>query len=801
MLQDIRLAVRRVLQSPVFSLCIVIILGAGVGATAAMVSVLYALAFRPIDVPNAKTLVAVSSANERGASLSTPLPAIDHLRGAHLPADGWCGYTSIIEATESGGRSMDADVAIMTSDCLKVIGLTPALGRWFESDETPLSGTGKPLIVITHRYWQRMFGGDADVLGRVVRIQNTSVTVIGVMPESFTGFSRDSDADVIIPFNAHRTVSGAIAFIGRIHDDASIETLRAQVQALWPSVLEAVLPAGPTRAQALADRRGKVERGDLGFSILRRLYATPVRAMAGLAAVLLLLVCINVGGLLVSRVAARTHEIATMRALGASASRVARQVFAEATIIAVAGSAVAVPIAYAGGKMFASLFPVGNMAWTMTTTPQINVYAGVLIGSLILAVAIAALPAWLATRSTQLIGTDRTVARASGRWAKAMLIAQVAATVVLVFACGLIVRSFNGLWSVDRGFRSEGLLSVRLTPNPGAYQDFNPVDYYPALAGRLANLPGVQSVGFARYFGTINTTLPPQPVGFVETSDNVSTGVLEYISPGFFSTAGVPLLDGRDVAWTDLPTSAPVALVSESLARALSPDGDVVGRVIRFGTTPATSRLQIVGVVGNLSLGNFRDTEVRIVYTPGVQAGQATFATAHLRTEGDPMRLAGAAVDAVAAMGREHAIRAATIDHLFYNSVVAEKMGMVVSSAAAVIALVISCAGLFALLSHSVARRTREIGIRMAVGATPVAVSSMIVRDALVLVFAGIVLGIPAAIGSTSVVRSLLFGVTTTDGLTLAVTVLLLIATGAIASLRPSVRAVRVDPATALRAD
>lgn len=800
MLQDFRVGLRRVLRARSFSLCVIVILGAGIGSTAAIFSVLNALVYRPISVPDPESLVAVTSQDARGARI-TPLKAIERLREANLPADGWCAYNSAIEATTSGGRLLDAYGAVMAGDCLRVIGITPAIGRWFTSDDAPLTGAGRPVIVITHRYWQRMFDGNADVLGKTVRIQNTDVQVIGVMPAGFVGLSPDYETDFVIPFNAHRQASGGVFYIGRLRNGVSIDQLRAQVKALWPAVLEAVLPPGPTRAQLLADLSGGVEPFGGGTSVLRRLYAAPVRSMAILSAGLILLVCVNVGGLLLARVAGRMHEVATQRALGASSSRIARPLLVEGAVLAVGGAAIGLPIAYAGSTGFASLLPWANLPWSIAFTPDATVFSGIAIGMLVLALAISSLPAWLATRHTSLVRNGRTASRASGRWARGLVVSQVAMTLVLVFMCGLIVRSVGALSSADLGFRNQQLLSIRLIPNPGGYAGFDQPAYYPGLVERLSALPGVESVGFARYFGTISSEFPLQPVGFAENSDAGASGIVEYISPRFFATAGIPVLSGRDVTWTDLPSTPRVAVVSESLARALTPDGNVVGRVIRYGTDAATAKLQIVGVVGDVSLGNFRQAKVPIVYTPGIQAGQATFATVHLKTAGDPLSLSRAASEVVSGLGREHVQRAMRVSDMFVNSMIAERMGAVATGIAAVLGLAISCIGLFALLSHAVERRTREIGIRVAVGASPAAVSGLVIRDALVLVVLGLVAGIPIAIAATSLVRSLLYGVTTTDTLTIAGSAGLLLLTGVMATMHPMVRAMRVDPSTALRAE
>jgi predicted permease len=695
---------------------------------------------------------------------------------------------------------MDAYGEIVTADCLTVMGITTAMGRWFEPAETPLTGSGKPVVVITDRMWERMFDRAPDVLTRTIRIQGMHMVVIGVMHAGYTGFSPEYAVDFIVPFNSHRTASGAIAFIARLHDSATIDQLRAQVRLLWPAMLDAVVPQGPARAQLIKERSGDAESYAGGASVLRRLYATPVRNMSILSAGLILLVCVNVGGLLLARVSGRSHELAAMRALGASSLRLSRPLVAEGVLYAIGGAALGVPLAYAESAAFTRLLPWANLPWSIDMTPDARVLGGIVAAVVALAFGISLMPVWFASRRSSLHRTDRTVTRATNRWAQALLVGQVAVTVVLVFSGGLVIRSFSALWSADRGYQSEGVLSMRLVPNPGGYEKFDQPPYYTTLIERLAALPGVESAGLARYFGTINTQLTPAPVAFVGT-DATASAVMEFVSPKFFETVRIPILRGRDVSWSDLPSTPKVVLVSESLARALSPDGEVVGRVIKYGTDPAMSQLQIIGVAGNISLGNLRQNDVRLVYSSAIQAGQATYATVQLRMAGDPMALARPATEVIESLGREHVQRAVPVDFLFSNSVVAERMATVAGGVAAFLALVIACVGLFALLAHSVERRRREIGIRIAVGATPKIVSTLIIRDALVVVVLGLMTGIPAAIAASSLVRSLLYGVSGTDFVTVIASGSILIATSAVAAALPALRAVRVDPTTALRAE
>jgi predicted permease len=383
-----------------------------------------------------------------------------------------------------------------------------------------------------------------------------------------------------------------------------------------------------------------------------------------------------------------------------------------------------------------------------------------------------------------------------------LLVLQVAVTLVLVFGCSLLVRSLVALENADRGYRANDVLSIRLTSTAGGYSTLDQPTYYRELVERVGALPGVTSVGMAKFFGTVpNERAWYGPVSWSGEEQAATTAIYEYASPGFFQTAGIPLLRGRDFSWSDAPGSPPVVLVSDSLARILEPDGNVIGRSLRYGTEAARQKLQIIGVVGNISFGNSRSTEIRTVYFPGIQAGQGTYGTLHIRTKADLGAVAGPVREILANMGHEQVLVMSTIDGLFANWLVAERMGATVSTAVTVLALCIACVGVSALLAYAVARRTREIGIRIAVGATARDVSSLVLRDALILAGAGVGLGIPAALMSARVLESLMFGVTTSDVTTLIASAALLIGIAVSAAVVPAWRAVRVDPMIALRAE
>ena len=800
MLHDLLTSWRRAVRTPLFSLTLVAILGVGIGATTTMVSVLDTLLWRPVAMPQPNELVAITTVLPDGARRGLPPASAERVTRAALPMDAWCAYSSNSFVTRVDHRLMPVGGALMSAGCVDVMRVAPVMGRWFTGIEAPLTGRGQALAVITDHYWRQMFNSAPDVLGRAISLNEGPVTVIGVLPASFAGFEKDLATDIITPFGVFRPATSIWSIVGRLRPRISVDAFGAQAIAVWPEIIGATAASAPNPTEA-AQLQVQVQSAAAGFSLFRRLYAPSLASVTTLAVLLLLLTCINASGLLAAKVASHRDEILVMRSLGASGWRIVRQLLAEAFILACLACGAGVVIAQAGTRAFRALLPWGNMPWTIDFTPDIRILAAVAGACLLVTLLITIVPAWLVTRAQPVAQGSRTVTRGASRWSSAMLIGQLAATLVLVFASGLLVRSFISLANVNRGFAHERLLSVRLLPGPGGLENLKQQEYYAQLLQKFAALPGVESVGFARYFGTINAHLPPQPVALVAATPVTTAGAMEYVSPQFFSTVGIPVLRGRDVAWTDLPDTPKVALISERLARDLDPTGDVVGRSIDFAANAQRQRFQIVGIVGNTSLGNYRQNDVKLLFVPALQANQATYPTFQLRTSGEPLALVRPVTEIVQAAGREYVQRAAHVDDMFSNGLVAERMATVVSLGAAVLGVALAALGLYALLTHAVAMRTREIGIRMAVGAAPGSIRALILRHMLVLVLGGVVVGAPAALMGSAVLQSLMFGLSTTDGVTLALAVLIVAVVGAAASAVPAVKASRVDPVRLLRAE
>jgi predicted permease len=804
-MKDLQFAFRRLRRTPLFSVAVMLILGFGIGASATTLSVVNAFMWRRLNVPNPEQLVLIRARSKDGLVRSIPLPMIAALARSELSSDSPCAYSTSFAATDINGQPARTYLMFVAGDCFATFQVQPLLGRFIAPEEAPIEGKGSAVAMLGYGYWQRMFGGAPDVVGKTIRIDTATVTIVGVLPRHFTGLNTDLETPLVVPLNSFRASPAANFVVARLHGGRQISQVESQLRTVWASALDAALPATLTGAErrAALDAEPELRSGSVGHSTLRNLYGSTFVNTAWLAGLLVLLTSINVGGLLCSRLASKLTELAILRGLGATQSRIVRSILMEAVLLSLGGCAIGLTLAYVAAPAFVTLLPVGNVPWTISFTPDGRVIASAVGIAMLVALVITAIPSWIVTRRRSLmLGTDRSVTRATYRSAQVLLVLQIAATLVLVFGCSLVVGSLVALQNVDRGYGANDVLSIRLTETAGGYSKLNQPTYYRELVGRVAALPGVTSVGMARYFGTI----PDErawygPVSWSGEQQAATTAIFEYASPGFFQAVGIPLLRGRDFSWSDAPGSLPVVIVSDSLARILEPDGNVVGRSLRYGTEPARQKLQIIGVVGNTSFGNSRSTDIRTVYFPGIQTGQATSGTLHIKTKADPGAVAGPVREILMTMGHEQVAVMSTIDGLFENWLVAERMGATVSTAVTALALCIACVGVYALLAYAVARRTREMGIRIAVGATARDVSLLVLRDALILGGAGVGLGIPAALMSARVLESLMFGVTTTDMTTLIASAALLIGIAVSAAMVPARRAVRVDPMIALRAE
>jgi putative ABC transport system permease protein len=807
--QDLRYAWRHVRRSPGFAAAAMLTLALGIGANTAMFSMLNALTWQRLAIDDPDGLIAIAPRTARGLDRSTPVDAIAHLR--HGPLTPLCGYLGgIVLPVLANGIPVQTSTTFVTASCLDAFRIRPILGRGITEDEAPLYGRGARVALITHRLWQRVFGADPQVLERSIQVNNIELRITGVLPPGFVGLEVDHGVDVYTPFDtvllataARRQLAGFL--LGRLRPGVTFETAEAELRARWPAILDATLPATlPSSELAnFRDSNVRLERMGTGRSGVRTRYVGALSLISGLTAMLLVLACVNLGGLLLARLTGRSGELSVRLALGGTRWRIAQQMLMESLLLACGGAVLAVPFAYAIVSVLVAMLPTSNLPNTMSFTPDVGVLAALAAMALLTGATMTALPLWVAMRrrAGSHATWDRTIAGANTRWGRVLLVAQVAVSVVLLVGAALLTRSLYLLQHNDLGIRSAGIVAVRTLPLPGAANNQrNSLSDFNLYFERIAAMPGVRGAAFARVFprGVAFGGVPIQFVGGEPTGLLTSS---DYVSSGFFSMLGIPLLAGRAFTTADDTSREPVVVVSESLARALSPDGNVIGRRIRFGPIPADQDRLIVGVVGNATQGNPRVGDPFVVYRPLQLTATSSLSANLLIATADPPSAMSGAREMLRDVGRDYAVEISTVDDIIARTPASERMSAAVGAAVGGLAVLLAFIGVHGVLAYAVAKKRREIGVRVAVGATPSNVAWAIVREGVVVTAIGVLVGVPLAMLGARSLTTLMFGISELDTATFVAVPLFFLALGAVAGAVPASRAARLDPVTALQAE
>jgi predicted permease len=812
-LEDVRRGVRHLVRSPVFSLATIATLALGLAANIAMLSAWNALVLRPLPVRAPSELVWARGHGPQGQNRLTLITVVPRLAEDPGPLTGHCAWNgNLVLPVEANGEPTQASIDFMSAGCLETLGLVPVLGRAYTAAEAPLTSAGAQVVLIHHRFWQRMFGGDPAVVGQRLRTEGRQLEIIGVLPAGYDGIHIDGGADIVAPFGSILPAPagrppGASLILARLRPGTTIEQARAHLAPRWPAVVAAVLPAGLTARErdTFLDVHVRVESLATGLSDLRDQYRRAVQVALGLTGLLLVLVCTNLGGLLLARMAAREQELHVRRALGATGARLFQQMVIECVLLAGLGTVLGGALAWTLIGAIERLLPVGLTGRTLSLTPDLRVIGVSAVGGVLTSVLICLVPVLSATRRANAaeVQWNRTVARGTARRHRILLVTQVAICSILVVGAGLLSRSLAALLGADTGVRPDRVLSVRLMPLPNGYERFDAGSYYPALLERLAALPSVRRVGYARMFPHLRTATPQlAPITVVGEPDPDIGAQFDVVSPRFFETVGIRVLRGRGIESGDDARARAVAVVNEHLARRIAAGGEVIGRRISYGTGPERENIEVVGVVSNATLGSFRATSPPIVYLSALQAGRlGYYPTLAIATDGEPMRIAPDVERVVKSMGHEYAHTTLPLAEFLDRSVSTERLATGVAGTTALLGIVLALVGLYALLAFAVARRTREMGVRLALGATSGTVLRLVIGEGLSLVLCGVAVGVPLSIWPARFLESLLFGIAPLDWITVGGTAAAFLMVGVLGGLVPAIRASRVDPAIVLRAD
>ncbi|HEY2981503.1 MAG TPA: ABC transporter permease [Anaerolineales bacterium] len=823
--RDIRYAFRTLLRSPGFTATAVLSLALGIGANAAIFSLLDQVLLRVLPVKEPERLVLLDwkgnpvSVNWGSGNLLS-YPLCRDLQELDQFFDGvFCRHpTSAYLLT--GQQPEPVSIEIVSGSYFRVLGVRPELGRLID-DSDDLRPEAHPVVVLSYNYWKNRLGGAPDVVGRKVLVNNRPMTVIGIAPAIFRGVDLGQGPALWIPAMMKRQATPEFnelfnrrAFwmhvFGRLKPGISAERVKAGLQPWFKSMLEAdAQREGFPRVSEEQRRRYLASTIDVipaarGRSDLRSRLEEPLFVLMTGTVLLLLLACVNVASLFLARAAARNLELTTRLALGASRGRITWQLLADSMLIALGGGLLGFLAAPAVSQVLLSF---------LSDDLSARIDQRVFVFTFLVTVAVGALcglvPAFQVSRIA-LISSLKERARiaASGgvRLRKALVVGQVAFTLILLIGAGLFVRTLERLQTKGPGFASGSLLMFRADPVSNGYSDSNATQVMRELLAKLKDVPGVERVAVANSHlltgGTSSSSMTIQSDKRIVTDRAVH---YMRVSPGFFSTLGAQLVAGRDFEERDLrdrnskETGSRSIIVSESFARRYFGGSSPIGHRLGFGNRPGTAaNIEIVGVVRGFSRRNLRD-EIEQAFVPfwDRDSGDGTF---YVKVLGKPeaafasIRAAVAQVDPVLPI-----VNMVTLDDQIDQSLTTERMLATLSSGFGAIALLLSVVGLYGVMSFVVTRRTQEIGIRMALGATRSTAMWLVVRDAVVMIGAGTATALPCVWALGRLVEAQLFGVRAVDGLTIAAasSLLALVALGA--AMLPAWRAASVSPTEALR--
>jgi predicted permease len=819
---DLRYTVRVLTRDRGFTAVAVLSLALGIGANTAVFTLINALLLRNLPVRQPERLVELSSVRRDG-KIPFSFPMFREIERGQRVFSGLIGWSpGEMYNVEVNGVLSQEHVRAVTGNYYSELGVSPLLGRLITpEDVNPHNGSTSQVAVLGYEFWQSGFGGALDVVGKSIRIEGQRFTILGITRKWFAGMTPGEPPEVTIPITAQPLIWGRSVQVlddhsllwvfatGRLKEGVEIEQARAQLQSFWPDVLAATAPTQTPglRLQTFLSMGLDIAPAATGIAKdLRPKFTRPLYVLLGIVGLILVVACVNLANLMLARAAARSQEMSVRVALGASRWILARQVLTESLTLSLAGALLGLAFAYWGSRFLVSLMAQAYLApLTFDLRPDLRVLALTAGTAILTGILFGLAPAWRASRENPAAAMQqgaRGAAGGVGRLGKALIVTQIALSLVLLAGAGLLGRSFERLSSVDFGFQKEHLLEITLNPKPGAYQGLDVNAYRMQMITRIASLPGVRSVGFS-------DNSVPDPEGWRYTAAAMSgdTGAspeamanLATISPGFFGTLGIALLRGRDFEWTDDEHHPHLAIVSANLAARLFPNGNAIGQRIRFGVTPDLQNLEIVGMASDARVFDLRDASAPIAYVSGLQYPKGSqWGFLFVRTNESPESIARPLVNEIELLGHEYVSRTRTVAQVTGQFLVPERVTAVLSGFFAGLALLLAAVGLYGLMSYAVARRTREIGIRVALGAERENILWIVLRETLALALFGLAIGVPCALAASRLVAGMLFGVSPNDLSTMAAVCVLLLIVALVAGYLPARRASEIDPMIALR--
>jgi predicted permease len=854
--QDLRYGLRTILRNPVFSILGALSLALGIGANTAIYSFMYALLMRSLPVPDPESLVVLKwhlSGNKnvddsvlhhisgqiyddpRTGSTSAvfPFPAFEILRKSNEALSALFAYRPARRLNVMiMGQAEVTSGEYVSGNYFQGLGILPAAGRLIMEDDDRAGAPG--VVVLSYGFAQRRFGDAAGAEGRPVLVNNTPFTAIGVTPPGFFGVDPSKAPDLYLPFHADTLFNPELSpgpsdryldkhyywteMMGRLRPGVT----RAQAQTALGTKFEGwVASTATNELESKNLPEFLLREGATGLDNLRRTYSQPLYILLAMVGLILAIACANIANLLLARAAARRREIAVRLSVGAGRWRLIRQLLTESLLLAMLGGAAGVMFAVWGIRFLTTVLAVGGETFPLRVELNLEVLAAASLLTLLTGLLFGLAPALQATRVDAMPALKET--RAAGAHSRTRLgfslgrilvVSQMALCLLLLVGAGLFVRTLSNLRSLEVGFQRENILLFKLNARQAGHRDPEISSFYSCLAKRLAAVPGVRAASMANSpligDGAWGWPVVPlgkerpekAPSGHGSGAARTATRVLG-TGPGFFTTMRLPLLSGRVFDERDRVGSPPVAIVNEAWVKVNLGGGNPVGqRVTSFGLRMKPQVMEIIGLAKNAKYDDLTGDYPAVVYLPFEQSLDVPIdeMTFFLRTSGNPLALASAVREIVhQADARIPVAGLSTQTAQIEREMSPETLFARLCSASAILALTIACVGLYGTTSYTVARRTGEIGIRIALGAPRGRVVWMVLRDVLILAILGLAISLPAALGVSRIVQSLLYEVKPGDPRVMISAAAILLAAALMAGFVPARKASRIDPMTAVR--
>ena len=803
---DVRYALRTFWKNKTFAAAAIVTLALGIGANAAIFTLMDALLLRMLPVYRPQDLVQLTLA-EPGDTLPSPsvsYPLVLALDREKDVFDGVAGFTSS-DLTVGTGESMSViPGALVTGAFYETLGLRPVVGHLLSrADDVP----GAPVVAVaSYAYWERAFAGSPSIAGRTVTINGIPVEIVGVSPNGFSGANVGAIADLTLPVASIRAINPLAAgllgpgnfwlrVLARPRVGMSSGEATARLAAAWPQIAEqAINPSwSVTRKKSITETRIEMTPGGTGWTYLRAVYVKPLEVLMGMVWLVLLIACANVASLMLARASARRREIAVRLAIGAGRARIVRQLLVESATLALIGAAVGVWLATLTGRLIVDAISTHHRPIVFDLAPNWHIVAFTTAIALLTALLFGMAPALQATSTgpAQALRDDERIATSRSRLLPALVAVQMALSLVLLIGAGLFIRTLRNLHTLDAGFRSDGVLLVSLERRPGTLP--------PWVLEQVRALPGVLSASASTHTPLSGAVWsePALPTG--ETLPEHDTAVFVGATPGFFDTLQIPLVAGRDFTSGDTRQSPGVAIVNELYAVRHFSRQSPLGQHLSAKVRGENRDLEIVGVAKGANTLSLRKTQPATVYVPYAQLTGNVPTNLEIRTTGPVGGITATLQRMLQPLEPNNPIEVVRLASQIDGTLLQERMMATLAAGFGALALVLAGVGLYGLLSYTVTQRTREIGIRMALGARRSGVISMIFAGARRPLLIGVLLALPAALLTSRLIDSMLFGLRGSDPWSIGGATLVLIFVAHVAAWIPARRASLVDPIIALR--